>query len=379
MKGGRLEFLVPDPHIVYNDAVRHSPWIRSGRLPQRDDWSTFRFAVKDVILGVATHRWNAPARRLDVRAWFVGEHPAFAEFEPTRALWAILASQAWQVGGRLAVRFEKGLPYDLRLLLEQRCGVEVSGHEEQLDEKTAHALYLACSELEVEAIERLRAEPEVSPEDVVFHTLRGTWTANQVRSMVGGRVPLRWVFAKHPDPWLETMSYLWLLRSLSLLLVEEYALARLVGRRLGVSAGRCIKRTGDLSRSLYESEERLDIEGTDLVESDSCVAVPVASPVELIPVLGIGPDDLEAELRAQVGRLPTDAEAILAVPMDWLHLSSARRTQLRVEVRAKGAWLLVIGATLNQLAREAELKLSVTAADADESDVEVDNVRRYAD
>ena len=56
----RKKFVIADPHVVYYDAVRSSPWTQSDhtRLPGKGDWSTYRYAVKDIILGVVTQQYN---------------------------------------------------------------------------------------------------------------------------------------------------------------------------------------------------------------------------------------------------------------------------------------------------------------------------------
>src|ERR1017187_4952448 len=80
-------FWVPDACTVFRDALSFTPWTdEGGSLPQRGDWSTYRLASKDIILGVVTHRFNATTKSLDVRSYFSGEHPIFQELEPTRAL-----------------------------------------------------------------------------------------------------------------------------------------------------------------------------------------------------------------------------------------------------------------------------------------------------
>src|SRR5258707_14683605 len=89
-------FVVPDPCTVLSDALHYTSWTADGgSLPQRGDWSTYRLASKDVILGVMTHRFNATTRCLDVRSYFAGEHPIFEELEATRGLMAMLLCQAF--------------------------------------------------------------------------------------------------------------------------------------------------------------------------------------------------------------------------------------------------------------------------------------------
>src|SRR4051812_20253344 len=93
---------VPDAHTVFRDALSFTSWtVEGGSLPQRGDWSTYRLAAKDIILGVVTHRYNATTRSLDVRSYFCGEHPLFKELEPTRALVVMLLCQAFQTGNSL--------------------------------------------------------------------------------------------------------------------------------------------------------------------------------------------------------------------------------------------------------------------------------------
>lgn len=378
MRSRQADFLVPDPHIVYFDAVHNSPWTLRGVLPGHNSWSTYRYAVKDIILGIATHRWNPQFQRLEVRAWFAGEHPAFCELEPPRALWVILSSQAWQTGQRLDVWFEHGIPFDLRMLTERRLKEVVPGHARQLPVETARQLYLACSDLPPNLF---RDEQKIAPEHICFHTFRGTWTANHVHAMVRRGVPLEWVFGDRLDPIFAGMSNAWLMMSLTNVLIEDYALARLAERKLGVSAGQRICRIEDKSNaSAYQCDEPLDIEEGNWIESDSFVHLSAAEQFVIVPVFAWSADGLPATLKQSLlNESVQGVRRLFALPMEFLFLPQARRRECVEWVRKKGESLVVVGATMMQLATEVELKLSITSSREVSDEVESDHVRKFAD
>src|SRR5271157_337091 len=148
-------FWVPDSCTVFRDALSFTPWTEEGgSLPQRGDWSTYRLASKDIILGVVTHRFNSTTKSLDVRSYFCGEHPIFKELEPTRALVVMLLCQAFQTGNSLQINFEQGVPFDVRALIEERTGKTISGHTTALTRDVTEALFISLSGIS----SRLRSE-----------------------------------------------------------------------------------------------------------------------------------------------------------------------------------------------------------------------------
>ncbi|HEX8210832.1 MAG TPA: hypothetical protein VF584_11700 [Longimicrobium sp.] len=363
--------VVADPHVVYRDAVHTSPWnlAEGAHLPQRDDWSTFRYAVKDVVLGVATHRYDRAARRLEVRAYFAGEHPAYEAFEPTRILFLVLASQAWQTARRMEIRFDGGVPWDLRLYLERELGERLSGHREDLPHELALRLYLKLTDLPEALLESLGSIP---PEHVCFHVHRGTWSARQVRSMWRRGVPLGWVFRRCPDPVRQSMAYMHLLLHLSALMLEEHALGRLCGREEGARAGATIT-PGPDDRGL-KSSEPIYLSGPDMLTS---VLLRAGNPFDLYPVLEGTAQRAMAAVAAKIAAEP-DAPVVFAFPLDVLGTDSSEST-LRECVDRAGAQSVVVGFTLLQLKSEAELHLSITAMQADELELRDAWTARYAE
>jgi len=363
--------VVADPHVVYRDAVHTSPWnsAEGAHLPQRDDWSTFRYAVKDVVLGVATHRYDRAARRLEVRAYFAGEHPAFEAFEPTRILFLVLASQAWQTARRMEIRFDGGIPWDLRLYVECELGERLSGHSEILAHELASRLYRKLTDLPDALLQSLGS---ISPEHVCFHVHRGTCSARQVRLMWRRGVPLGWVFARRPDPIRHPLAYIHLLQHMSALLLEEHALGRLCGREEGARAGVTMT-PGPEDRSMM-SAEPISLSGPDSLTSVSLLA---GSPFELYPVLE---GTARRAVAAVTARLPTEPHTplVFAFPLDVLTAGSEQDT-LREYVYRAGAQSVAVGFTLLQLQAEAELHLSITAMQADELELRDAWTARYAE
>src|ERR1039458_3877791 len=74
-------FVVPDACTVFRDALSFTPWTdEGGSLPQRGDWSTYRLASKDIILGVVTLDSTQPRRR-----WMCGR-TSVASTQSSRSL-----------------------------------------------------------------------------------------------------------------------------------------------------------------------------------------------------------------------------------------------------------------------------------------------------
>lgn len=363
--------VVPDPHVVYRDAVHTSPWnlAEGAHLPQRYDWSTFRYAVKDIVLGVATHRYDRGARRLEVRAYFAGEHPAYEAFEPTRILFFVLASQAWQTARRMELRFEGGIPWDLRLYLERELGERLSGHMEILPHELASRLYIKLTDLPQALLNSLGSIP---PEHVCFHVHRGTWSARQVRLMWRRGVPLGWVFSRRPDPVRHPVAYTHLLQHLSALMLEEHAFGRLCGREEGTRAG--VTMTPGPHDDVLESPEQVSLSGPDGL---TWVSVPAGESFELHPVLEGTARRAVAAVAGKFAAGPR-TRVVFAFPLDVL-AADPDGDALREHVARVGAQSVAVGFTLLQLKFEAELHLAITAMQADELELRDAWTARYAE
>jgi len=383
---GKRAFVVADPHVVYYDAVLNSPWNQSdeGILPSRDDWSTYRYAAKDIIVGIATHRYNRQTRRLEIRAYFIGEHPVFRELEPTKAMMIILCSQAYQSGGTMELFFEQGIPFDVRQLIEYHLSERISGHQKLLSEELSRKLYAALSDFSPETQARIEAD-QVPVELVCFNTYRGTWTSNHIKSLIQRGIPLRWIFMSRPSPLRTPIIYAHLLNHLRAVMMEEYAIHRLADRKLGVSAGRRIVRVDTDGKTRYTSDHILEIpnpQDESQFETDSFVHLDRQERFCLVPVVPHSPrsiydtldrDLVRAEEKADIGK------PILVVPLDFIYLPDDVRSAYKAMVKRAGFFLLLIGLTMSQLLAEAEFNLAVTAAQIDDSEVESFNVDRYAD
>lgn len=371
-------FVVADPHIVYYDAVMYSPWNHDGggHLPERDDWSTYRYTVKDIILGIATHRFNKNTRRLEIRAYFVGEHPLFKELEPTKALMIVFCSQSYQAGGSLTLFFEHGIPFDVRELIERQLGVIISGHTQLLEEGLSRRLYSVLSNFPPPMQERITAQG-VALELVCYNTYRGTWTPNHIKSLLDRGVPLTWLFKQRPDPLQNPVVYAHLINHLRAALLEEYAIHRLEDRQMGVSLGKRVVRQDTTEPATYISGDDLHV-----TDDGSLLAIPASKPFYLIPLIPRSVMSLYHRLPAVLARaavLRLHGIPVLTVPIDFIYLSDSLRAEYRERVRQANLQFLVIGITSAQLLSEVEFNLAVTAAQTDPDEVDALNVDRYPD
>lgn len=379
------DFVIADPHVVYYDAVLSSPWTQSDhpQLPGRGDWSTYRCASKDIIVGVVTHRYNRQNRRLEIRAYFIGEHPIFRDLEPTRVMLIILCSQAYQSGGSMELFFEQGIPFDVRQLIERHAGEQLSGHQQVVPENLARRLYAILSDFSLDMCDRI--ESEVPVELVCFNTYRGTWTSNHIKSLIQRGVSLTWIFMNRPDPLQQPARYAHLINHLRGVMIEEYALHRLADRKLGVSAGKRISRIDENGETWYFSEYALQIPGEDSqnqLESDSFVKLTPHERFCLIPVVAHSSQSIIYNLECDIERanqFATTGKSIIVVPLDFIYLADDVRNKYKMATRAAGHFLLIVGLTMAQLLTEAEFNLAITAAQADEGEVEDINAIRYAD
>ncbi len=372
------EFVVADPHIVYYDAVMHSPWNHDGggHLPERDDWTTYRYTVKDLILGIATHRFNKNNRRLEIRAYFVGEHPLFEELEPTKAMMIVFCCQSYQSGGSMELYFEHGIPFDIRELIERELHLALSGHEQRLEEGVTRRLFAALSKFSPEMQQRIK-DQNVEIDLVCYNTYRGTWSPNHIKSLLQRGVSLRWLFKQRPNPLHQPIVYAQLIDHLRAALLEEYAVRRLEDRQLGESLGRHIRREDKPDRIYYEADDALRV-----IDGESHLDIPAKKPFSLFPLI-------PRSIRALYHIVKVDAERIrrlslveypvIVVPMDFIYLPASRRTEYTHVLRQAGINLLVVGLTTAQLLAEAEISLAMTAAQIDPDEVDVINVDRYPD
>lgn len=372
------DFVIADQHVVYYDAVMHSPWNHDGggRLPERDDWSTYRYTVKDIILGIATHRFNKNTRRLEIRAYFVGEHPAFEELEPTKAMMIVFCCQSYQSGGSLDLYFEHGIPFDVRELVERRLNIVVPGHAQLLQEDITKKLFAVLSDFPQEVCKHIE-EQGVSVEMVCFNTYRGTWSSNHIKTLLKNSIPLRWLFKQKPDPLRNPVVYCHLLNHLRAVLSEEYAIYHLEDRQLGESFGKGIIRIDEMDRTYYTSQDDLRV-----TESDDSLEIPAGTRFFLIPIIPRSTymiyDNLHSDL-ARAREASVIGIPILVMPMDFIYLTDALRAEYRDRARKAGVQLLVIGVTAAQLLLEVELKLAITAAQIDPDEMDAINVDRYSD
>ena len=380
--GGALQyetdFVVADPHIVYYDAVMHSPWNHNsgGHLPQREDWSTYRYTVKDIILGIATHRFNKNTRRLEIRAYFVGEHPLFKELEPTKAMMIVLFCQSYQSGGALNIFFEHGVPFDFCRLIEDALGIVISGHERLIPSETGSRMFAALSSFAPQMQNRISAQ-DVDVDRVCFNTYRGTWAPNHIKSLLQRGIPLKWLFKQRPDPIRNPVIYGHLMNHLRAALLEEYAIRRLEDRQMGESLGNPVHREDEKISTFYWSEVDLNI-----TDDETTIEIPARERFCLIPVIPKSVRSIHIEMQSDLHRArkaKAIGKPILVVPMDFIYLNEGLQEAYRSAVLNSDAKLIVVGLTSAQLLSEAEFNLSVTSAQTDPDEVDIINVDRYPD
>lgn len=370
------EFIVPDPHRVYLEAVVRSPFNQRGeqRLPVKDDWFTSCYSVNDLILGITTHRFNRHTRRLEVRAFFIGEHPAFNELEPTKAMVIILCSQAFQTGGTMDILFEGGVPLDVRLLIETRISETVSGHNSLLPNALMVQLYTALSGLTSETCNRIEAQ-DVPPELVCFNIFRDVWTANQIMSLIRRGIPLSWIFKSRPEPLMESLVYTHFINHLRVVLMEELALIRLTGRKQGETSGLPVRRVDHKYGTFYQCPDKIRIVGAETeneFDTESIVQIQKEEPFVLIPVLPNSRtlllECVDHGIRSAQTSFP-DSKLVVVLPLDFAYFPETDKMRCRDAVTGAGCSLLLAGNTLHQLTSRAGRKLAITTSQIDESEV----------
>jgi hypothetical protein len=369
-------FVVPDACTVFRDALSFTPWTdEGGSLPQRGDWSTYRLASKDIILGVVTHRFNATTKSLDVRSYFSGEHPIFQELEPTRALMVMLLCQAFQTGNSLQINFEQGVPFDVRTLIEERTGTTISGHTSFLARDVTEPLFINLSGISSGLQARIK-DQGVGVGTVCYQIFRGTWSSFQINALLDRGVPLTWLFRKSPHAVGNPAPYLYLAHHLCAVLLEEYALKRLENRQFGETTSKRVSVIEGEPLASYVAAQSLQVDS-----EDGNVQIAGGDPFVLLPLLipttaGAGRTIHEGLDRAR--RLPEDKRPLLVMPMDFL---CETRASINVAdlLRDSGANWLIVGQTMAQLSAEVEQKLAITAEQMDENEVDASNVDRHTD
>ena len=378
------DFIVPDPHIVYYDAVMHSPWDHDGggHLPEKDDWSTYRYTVKDIILGVVTHRFNKNSRRLEVRAYFVGEHPIFQELEPTKALLTVLFCQSYQSGGGLELYFEQGIPFDIIELIEKLHSdgkidddFQFSGHDKLIKASAGSQIFAALSNFS-QAIQRKIKLQEIDLDRVCFNTYRGTWSANHIKTLVHDGIPLRWLFKEKPSAIRMPLVYSHLINHLIAALLEEYSIRRLEDRQIGESLGNPIVRY-DGKYADYCSVANLTID-----DGESFINIPSNKHFSLVPIVCRTSLSILDNIHQYIERcqiLPVNLLPIITLPMDFIYLTENEQRECREAFQNRGIQLIVVGLTFSQLLSEAEMNLAITSSQSDPDDVDAINVDKYPD
>lgn len=371
---GSAQFWVPDSCTVFRDALNFTPWTEDGgSLPQRGDWSTYRLASKDIILGVVTHRFNATTKSLDVRSYFCGEHPIFKELEPTRALVVMLLCQAFQTGNTLELSFEFGVPFDVRTLIEERTGQTISGHTTFLAREVTEPLFISLSGISSSLQARIK-DQGVRVGTVCYQIFRGTWSSFQINALLDRGVPLTWIFRKSPNAIESPACYLHLTQHLCAVLLEEYALKRLENRQFGETTSKRVSVIEGESVVSYVAEQALQIDS-----DDGAVQVAGGYPFVLLPLLSYATAAASKTIHEgldRATRLPQDRCPLLVMPRDVLYSAGAGMAESLRNSRTN--WLIV-GQTMAQLSAEVEQKLAITAEQMDENEVDVSNVDRHTD
>ncbi len=370
-------FIISDPCTVFRDALHYTSWTeKGGSLPQREDWSTYRLASKDIILGVATHQFNSTSRRLDVRAYFCGEHPIFEELEPTRAMIAVLLCQSYQSGNSLEINFEHGIPFDVRALIERHLGKVISGHETLLTDEVTLPLFISICGLSKDLQSRLESQ-RVPIAAICFSIFRGTWSSLQVNALLERGIPLAWLFRRPPNAIHSPLPYYHLVQNLRAVLLEEYAIKRLENRQFGDSTSKRINAYSGEFFTGYVSDLPLEASG-----DDSSVQIPARQPFLIRPILPLSPEaslDAVAKSLPSFSRLGNGWQPLIVLPMDFFYASGQGQKSCIANMRNAGIQWLIVGQTMAQLASEIDQKLAITAAQIDDDEVDAFNVDRHTD
>jgi hypothetical protein len=278
--------------------------------------------------------------------------------------------------------FEQGIPFDIIELIEKLLAddktdrdISFSGHDKLISAEVGGMLFAALSNFSREIQEKIILQ-EIDLDRVCFNTYRGTWSTNQIKTLIHNGIPLRWLFKEKPNATRMSLVYSHLINHLIAALLEEYAIRRLEDRQIGESLGNPITRN-DNNIASYFSPNNLSIDN-----GESFVNISPNKYFSLVPVVNRTSHSILDNIRQDVDRckkLPKDMLPIIVVAMDYIYLNENEQKDYREMLRKQEIQLIVVGLTFSQLLSEAEMNIAITSSQSDPDDVDNINVDKYPD
>jgi hypothetical protein len=198
-------------HLQEHVKAFEREFLSKDRVPPKDAWRPHRFAMRDVILGIAVIRHNARSRKYDPKRhletmfstgnntlqvdFCLSENPPFLpEYEGTKILALFLLSEAFMCGSSMEIEFTPnvnggrvpGLLYDLAFLNHVQLRHADRG---RITPKEARQLYLnltGFSEDVQTKIMELALGGEVKPERVCYMVNSGIWKREEIEILLMG-------------------------------------------------------------------------------------------------------------------------------------------------------------------------------------------------
>lgn len=217
---------------VYIDHVGRfeERYTSGGILPGKQVWRPYRFATRDVIVGMSVIKHNSKGNFLEVDVCLVHTPDVFEFYEGTRVMLSFLLSEAFKCGGTMGIKFSENV--EGGRVPGEICdyavihGIKLNNHnvfKGILTPADSRKLYLAVTKLSPEAITKVMAlavEKKFSPERACYMIQNGIWSLQQAEILLLG--------AKWPDDVL-LGSYPPELRHLHLQCLNEARMAVLGG------------------------------------------------------------------------------------------------------------------------------------------------------
>lgn len=186
----RQELAILRGHVYEFDSKYRS----RDKTPEKDVWRPYRFAVRDVVIGIVVIRHNVKDNTLEVDFCLTEDPPFFEEYTGTKMVTLFLLSEAFMCGSSMGIQFSKNvkgkqvppLIYDLAYL----SGVQLKFSEKgQITPSEARQLYLnltGFSDEVQDVIKLLAVEGKVRPERICYMVNNGIWNREEIEILLMG-------------------------------------------------------------------------------------------------------------------------------------------------------------------------------------------------
>lgn len=179
-------------------------------------WRAHRCCVHDKVVGLTTFRYNEAFNGIEVDTFLSTDHPDYEEGHGTKALIALILSDAYKNGTGMEVRFRQNrLPRKLALLLGT-LGIKlqyrekgVLAHEESV---SLYSSLLGINSETKQRIAELEKNKELSLQGICFLINSRVWTADEVNWLICNVPRLRALLFGKDAPenrlnYAESLSY----------------------------------------------------------------------------------------------------------------------------------------------------------------------------